>query len=212
MQSQLKTAPKKPASNSITGQTAALVIVTLILAGLLAYVFITYHQGPWQIPFISNSSRFEPSNSADNSQSYGSNESTQTAPTIYKIGDTVNINGADVTVVKIIDPASGADEFKGYPYKPDSGYRFVAVVVKVHNSSGSILRGYVDDNMSLIDSNGQVHDAEILDTVNECSDFSNREYAVAPGYDETGCVTYQVKDGATPRSVYFGQNIQWTVQ
>jgi hypothetical protein len=99
-------------------------------------------------------------------------------------------NVYNVTLQKVIDPASGSDQFN----QPDNGTRFVAAVFQITGVSGTATDDS-DSDASLTGTNQQVYQPN----------FNSGDFNVTPGQSETGAVTFQV-----PAAVSVA-NIQWTI-
>lgn len=102
-----------------------------------------------------------------------------------------------VTVIKVLDPATGADSFT----MPDKGKRFVGVVLTVRGVSGNA-DDDADNNTTLIGSNGQTYTSDV-DQIAGYTDFNFGEFNVSPGQVSTGAVTFQVPTGVRV------ERIQW---
>jgi hypothetical protein len=117
----------------------------------------------------------------------------------------------DVTLQKVIDPATGANEF----YTPGSGKRFVAAVFRITGNSGTSK----DDVNLLATVNGsdeQVYEPA-FDEVAGYTNFNAGDFNVSPGASQTGAVVFTVPSGAKVASVQwsagFGSDnsATWTV-
>ena len=81
------------------------------------------------------------------------------------LGDTVAIRGngqeqLSVQLVKVVDPATGADEFT----QPDAGKHFVAVQFKLTNSGPVAYSDAPDNDAKVLDAQGQSFESAIFDT------------------------------------------------
>jgi hypothetical protein len=118
-----------------------------------------------------------------------------------------------VTLVKVIDPARGADQFN----TPDNGKRFVGVVFTINALSGSPQDENADNDAAVVGSNGHTYTADI-DNITRYTDFSNGSINVAQGDTTTGAVVFQVPDGIKVTKVQwtaasgFGSTVQWDVR
>lgn len=140
------------------------------------------------------------------------------APTPATTGSTIGVsdgNGktADVTLTKVTDPATGADQFTS----PDPGKRFVAATIEIMNTTaGTTLTGDADSDLTLIGSDDQDYTADFSDVVG-CTNFNDGEYTIAPGQALTGCVTFQLPTSVTPAKAQFaltsfgGTDGQWAI-
>jgi hypothetical protein len=123
-------------------------------------------------------------------------------------GDTYRI-----TLVKIIDPAQGADQFNA----PDTGKRFVGAVFTIKALSGSPQNEDANNDAVVVGSNGQTYTAD-LDQITGYTNFSNGSINVAQGEITTGAVVFQVPAGVKVTRVQwsaasgFGSTVQWDVR
>ena len=117
-----------------------------------------------------------------------------------------------ITLVKVIDPAQGADQFN----TPDNGKRFVGVVFTIKALSGSPQDEDANDDAAVVGSNGQTYNAD-LDDIAGYTNFSDGSINVAQADTTTGAVVFQVPDGISIKQVQwssaagFGSTVQWTV-
>jgi len=115
-----------------------------------------------------------------------------------------------VTLVKVIDPAQGADQFN----TPDNGKRFVGVVFTVKALRGSPQDEDANNDAAVVGSNGQTYTADI-DNIVGYTNFSNGSINVARGETTTGAVVFQVPDRIKVTKVQwtaasgFGSTVQW---
>jgi hypothetical protein len=65
-----------------------------------------------------------------------------------------------VTVIKVVDPASGADEFT----HPKAGYRFVAVQFRLVNAGTETYSDSPGNGAQLVDTQGQSFSDDFADT------------------------------------------------
>ena len=125
---------------------------------------------------------------------------TTTVPEAH-VGSTLKVsNGtqaAAVTLVKVIDPAAGADQFT----TPNAGDRFVGVEITIDAINGT-LTGDANSDVVVIGSDNQTYTAD-FDSIAGCTNFNNGEFTVAAGDTSTGCVTYQIPTGITVSKVQF---------
>jgi hypothetical protein len=118
-----------------------------------------------------------------------------------------------VTLVKIIDPAQGADQFS----TPDPGKRFVGVVFTIKALRGSPQDEDANGDAVVVGSNGQTYTAD-FDNIAGYTNFSNGQINVAQGDTTTGAVVFQVPDGVKVTEVQwttsggFGSTVQWDVR
>jgi len=132
------------------------------------------------------------------------------------LGDTVNIGGRDtslaVTLVKIVDPAQGSDEFT----KPDAGKHFVAVQIRVVNKGQKV---YSDDPAADVKVKNAVGETMSIAfaTTTAGADMPN-SVDLTPGDTALGFVDFQVPDGQKIAQVQYallsfgGDSVaQWTI-
>ncbi|WP_055591251.1 DUF4352 domain-containing protein [Streptacidiphilus griseoplanus] len=134
-----------------------------------------------------------------------------------KVGDTISLKGmdtkADVTVLKVVDHAKGADEFT----TPESGKRFVAVQFRIRNTGSKAYNDSPSNGAKVLDTEGQGFDASFSDTTAGPS-FPG-DVTIAPGGTAKGFITFEVPKGAKLDKVQFGldsgfadQTGQWNVR
>lgn len=133
------------------------------------------------------------------------------------VGDSFTVkdsagNTYRVTLVKVIDPAKGANQFT----TPDNGKRFVGAVFTVTAVNGSPKNENADLAASVTGSNGQSYQAD-FNEIAGYTNFNHGEITVAEGQSVTGAVTFQVPDGVKVTRVLwgslggFGGTVQWSV-
>jgi hypothetical protein len=107
-------------------------------------------------------------------------------------------NEMSITLVKVIDPAQGADSFT----TPDTGKHFVGAEFQVIGKAGT----YSDDailDAALIGSNGQTYTPS-FDAIAGCTDFTYGSFSIIPGETQVGCVTFQLPQGVAV------DRVEWT--
>jgi hypothetical protein len=117
-----------------------------------------------------------------------------------------------VTLVKIIDPAQGADQFS----TPDNGKHFVGAVFMIRALKGSPQNEDANNNAVIVGGNGQSYTAD-FDNIAGYTNFDNGTIHVAQGDTQTGSVTFQVPHGVKVTKVQwspgaFGSAVQWDVR
>ena len=108
----------------------------------------------------------------------------------------------DVTVKKVIDPASGANKYS----KPASGKHFVGVQLHVKNAATTTYQNNANNETTVVLSNGKTRDAGYKPIVG-CGNFDNGQIKLASGKSSTGCVTFQVPDGDRVTAVRYGNTV-----
>ena len=115
-----------------------------------------------------------------------------------------------VTLVKIIDPAQGADQFT----TPDNGKRFVGAIFTIKAISGSPQNEDANNDAALVGSDRQTYNADIS-SIAGYTNFSEGQIKVAQGDSATGAVTFQVPMAVKVSKVQwsssagFGSTVQW---
>ena len=149
-------------------------------------------------------------------KSSGSKKSATASP----IGATIDINGAagaraNVTLVKIIDPAQIASQFTSAP----AGSRFVATEFRLVGSGANPFAS-ADSVLSVTvtGSNNQVYksvkSAAYSSNDTGCKNLSNEKAAISRGQSVTGCVNFTLRTGVTVSKVVYdeagGSKGQWS--
>lgn len=186
-------------------RTLLLAAATLLLAGCSKST-PTVNTQPVQAPAAASTSA--PSKAAT---------STPSAPAKKaKLGDTVNIKARDtdlaVTLVKIVDPAKGTDEFM----HPDVGKHYVAVQIRIVNQGQKV---YSDDPAA--DVKAKNADGESMSTAFTTTTAGAdlpTSVDLTPGDAALGFVDFEVPDGQKITQVQYalvsfgGDSVaQWTV-
>ena len=155
---------------------------------------------------------------ATSSTSSTQQSSSSSTPSSQPIGSTFHLtdqdgNKLDVKLVKIVDPAQGADAFT----TPESGKRFVGAQFTITNTGTKQLDEDANNDATLVDNQGQGYNADFSD-LSGCQAFptSNK---LNPGESSTGCVSFQVPTGASlakvkfvPSSGFADDSATWTLQ
>jgi Fibronectin type III domain/Domain of unknown function (DUF4352) len=105
-----------------------------------------------------------------------------------------------VTASQVFDPATAA----AGAGLPDSGYRFVAVLVSLVNNSTEEISDDANFTMTVAGTDGQTYTAD-FGTVSECSNFYDNSgfFDLAPGDSTSGCVIFQVPTAVSVQSISF---------
>ena len=125
-------------------------------------------------------------------------------PSTVHVGSIIKLggdSGLSVTLQQIVDPASSGNQY----ITPDSGKRFVAVMLQITNNSHN---SYSDDaylNVKLIGTDNQNATISMF-PVSECTNFSNGSYTLSSGSSVTGCIPFQLTDGVNVAKVQFQAN------
>ena len=118
-----------------------------------------------------------------------------------------------VTLVKVIDPAQGANQFS----TPASGKRFVGLVFRIKGLTGSPQGEDAITDAVLVGANGRDYPAD-PDRVAGYANFDDGAIHVTPGQVVTGAVAFQVPASVTVSTVQwtalsgFGPMVEWNVQ
>ncbi|RKE20851.1 DUF4352 domain-containing protein [Streptomyces sp. TLI_171] len=123
--------------------------------------------------------------------------------TVAKPGDTIALKGtektnsADVTLVKVVDNAEGADEYT----KPADGKRFVAVQFRIKATGSAAYADAPQNSAKLLDAQGQGFESTVAETK------AGPEFPVpaniAPGESALGFITFEVPADAKLDKVQF---------
>ena len=118
----------------------------------------------------------------------------------------------DVTLKKVIDPASGANSYSN----PAKGSHFVGVKLAIHNTAASTYQNNANNETTITLSNGKKLHAD-YNPIAGCGNFDNGQITLKSGAASTGCVTFQVPKGQTVikvgyrNAVFPGQTAEWRV-
>jgi len=134
------------------------------------------------------------------------------------VGSTFSLNDGSgisyqVTLVKVIDPAQGADQFS----TPASGKRFVGLVFRIKGLTGSPQGEDAITDAVLVGANGRDYPAGPA-RVAGYANFDDGAIHVTPGQVVTGAVAFQVPASVPVSTVQwtalsgFGPMVEWNVQ
>ena len=118
----------------------------------------------------------------------------------------------DVKLKKVIDPATGANEYSN----PAKGSHFVGVKLAIHNAAASTYQNNANNETTITLSNGKTLYAN-YNPLAGCGNFDNGQITLKRGAASTGCVTFQVPKGQTVikvgyrNAVFPGQTAEWRV-
>lgn len=124
----------------------------------------------------------------------------------------VSDNTYRVTLVKIIDPAKGGNQFTA----PDTGKRFVGLVFTVKAVNGSPQSEDANNDTVVIGDDGQTYKAS-FDEIAGYTNFEDGALHVVQGDTQTGAVTVEVPDGVKVAKVQwtsqsgYGSIVQWII-
>ena len=132
-----------------------------------------------------------------------------------QIGSSFDLNDGSghayrVTLVKVIDPAKGEDEFT----VPGSGKRFVGLIFRVKALAGSLQDEDANNDAAVIGGNGQSYSAD-FSGIAGYTNFRDGAIHAAQGETVTGSVTFQVPNGVPVSKVQwtalsgYGSTVEW---
>ncbi|MFE2839977.1 DUF4352 domain-containing protein [Streptomyces mirabilis] len=128
------------------------------------------------------------------------------APNVAKVGDTIVLKGMDdgskldVTVVKVVDPAKGADEFT----TPSSGKRFVGIQFRLVNTGTVAYSDSPSNGAQISDADGQQFQTTFGDISAGPSMAS--EVKLKPGAKALGWIVFEVPKASKAATVQFGMD------
>jgi ABC-type Fe3+-hydroxamate transport system substrate-binding protein len=150
---------------------------------------------------------------AASSSQAAATSSSATAKVTAHVGATLTLTDEQVTLTKVIDPATGADQYT----VPDTGKRFVATVFTIKNTASQAGQGDANSNTSVIGSDNQGYSPD-FSNVSECTNFNDGSFELGPGESVSGCVVFQLPTGVTvakvqwsPSSGFSGDFAEWLV-
>jgi hypothetical protein len=117
-----------------------------------------------------------------------------------------------VTLVKVIDPARGANQAG----PPDSGKRFVGLVFRITGTGGALQDEDADRDAVLVGANGQDYASDLKGFAGY-GHFDDGVIHLSAGQTTTGAVAFQVPDGVSVSTIQwtalsgFGPMVEWTV-
>ncbi|MEU7340853.1 DUF4352 domain-containing protein [Streptomyces sp. NPDC007074] len=127
-------------------------------------------------------------------------------PDVAQVGDTIALKGMDdgskldVTVVKVVDPAKGADEFT----TPASGKRFVGVQFRLVNTGSAAYSDSPSNGAQLADKDGQQFAATFGDI--SAGPSMAAEVKLKPGAKALGWIVFEVPKASKVSVVQFGMD------
>jgi hypothetical protein len=132
----------------------------------------------------------------------GSSGTTAVPASVAHVGAALNLkdqkgNAETVTLVKVVNPATGKDEFN----TPTAGNKFVGVQLSIKNASAAAISPNILAEVTLIDSANQSYNPD-FSSLSNCQEFATA-LSIAPGDTATGCVAFQVPTAATPAKVQY---------
>lgn len=136
---------------------------------------------------------------------------TPTTQPVAHVGATLDLSGQNgetlaVLISSIVDPATGAAGLG-----PQDGTRLVAVTMTITNSGAAAVTGDVDNDASVIGSDGQTYRASFF-PVTGCTNFNSGQYQLAPSEAAAGCATYQLPPGVSAAKVKYSPDSGFAAQ
>jgi len=134
-----------------------------------------------------------------------------------QLGSTLPVSNSsgtqlDVTLKKVIDPASGANSYSN----PAKGSHFVGVKLRIHNTATTSYQNNANNETTITLSNGKKLHAD-YNPIADCGNFDNGQITLKAGASSTGCVTFQVPEAQKVtkigygNTVFPGRNADWQV-
>lgn len=108
----------------------------------------------------------------------------------------------DVTVEKLIQPASGANQYA----KPAAGKDFVGVKLRIKNVATGSYQNNANNETTLVLSTGKSLLAN-YNPIAGCGNFANGQVSLSAGASKSGCVTFQLSSGQTVAAVRYGNTV-----
>ena len=118
----------------------------------------------------------------------------------------------DVTLKKVIDPASGANSYSN----PAKGNHFAAVKLRIHNTATTTYQNNANNETTITLSNGKTLHAN-YNPIAGCGNFDNGQVTLKAGATSTGCITFQIPKGQKvtqvgySNTVFPGRNAKWHI-
>jgi hypothetical protein len=180
----------------------AVILLALVIAFGFAVRGLTSHHKPVAVP---------PSPPASIALQTGLKAPPGVVGASFSLDDGTG-NGYQVTLVKVIDPARGANQVS----TPDSGKRFVGLVFRIKGLAGRPQGEDANNDAVLVGANGQDYPAD-LNRIAGYANFDDGVIHVTPGETVTGAVAFQVPNGVAVSTVQwtalsgFGSMVEWNV-
>ena len=116
------------------------------------------------------------------------------------VGTTFTVTGSDgtsydITLVKVLDPAQGANEFS----TPEQGKRFVGAKFTVKTTAGTVSEN-ANNNAAIQGSDNQMYTSDFSE-ISAGTNFNNGDIHLRKGGSVTGWVTFQVPQNVKVTSV-----------
>jgi len=118
----------------------------------------------------------------------------------------------DVTLKKVIDPASGASKYSS----PAKGNHFAGVKLRIRNTATTTYQNNANNETTITLSNGKTLHAN-YNPIAGCGNFDNGQVTLKAGATSTGCITFQIPKGqkvtqvSYSNTVFPGKNAKWQI-
>jgi len=118
----------------------------------------------------------------------------------------------DVTLKKVIDPASGASKYSN----PAKGNHFAGVKLRIRNTATTTYQNNANNETTITLSNGKTLHAN-YNPIAGCGNFDNGQVTLKAGATSTGCITFQIPKGqkvtqvSYSNTVFPGKNAKWQI-
>jgi hypothetical protein len=124
-----------------------------------------------------------------------------------QLGSTLPVSNSsgtqlDVTLKKVIDPASGANSYSN----PAKGSHFVGVKLRIHNTATTSYQNNANNETTITLSSGKKLHAD-YNPIADCGNFDNGQITLKAGASSTGCVTFQVPKAQKVTKVGYGNTV-----
>jgi hypothetical protein len=182
---------------------------------MLVIVFVLIPAG---IGGAANNSNTTVQTSGTSSASASQNTTTppKPQPSSAHVGSTISLkdqdgNPIDVTLVKVVDPATASDSLQ-----PDTGKRFVGVQIKITNTGTNAISDDPDTDVTAFDSASQSYNSSLY-PLDDCPKITS-ELKLTPGSSVLGCESFQLPIGTplakfqfTPSSGFSSSTGEWLI-
>ena len=108
----------------------------------------------------------------------------------------------DVTLKKVIDPASGASKYSN----PAKGNHFAGVKLQIHNTATTTYQNNANNETTITLSNGKTVHAN-YNPIAGCGNFDSGQVKLKSSAASTGCVTFAVPKGQKVIQVSYGNTV-----
>jgi len=108
----------------------------------------------------------------------------------------------DVTLTKVVDPASGANQYTS----PAKGNHFAGIKLAIRNTATTTYQNNANNETTITLTSGKTLHAD-YNPITGCSNFDNGQITLKSGAAGTGCVTFQIPKGQKVVKVAYGNTI-----